>query len=80
MRIRVFEPFQRVYTPRTPDSSYDSFGVGPLNPIVLAPLLTESIGMLVELETATYSDSFVSSGVAEGTGMGVKIVAASYSP
>jgi hypothetical protein len=80
MRIRVFEQFQKTYTPRTPDSSYDSFGLGPLNPIVLVPLLTESLGSVLELQSASYNDASQSAGTTDSSGMGVKILSASYSP
>jgi len=54
MRVKIFQPFQKVWTPRTPDSGYSSFGPSPPNPIVLTPLKTETLGHSLTLGSISY--------------------------
>lgn len=78
---RVFQPFAKVWTPRTPDSSYDSFGVYPPPPvIVIVPLITESIGTSVILESASYWSQAVPAGSAESFGVSLSLHSATYTP
>jgi len=78
---RIAQPFVKVWTPRTPDSSYDSFGQIPAPPItVMIPLITESIGTGLILEAAAYWAQSVPAASAEGAGTGLTLVSATYTP
>jgi len=60
-KARVYQPFHHVWTPRTPDSSYDSFaGLTPPLPIVYPPPLTET---QLDPKTQTQQPVFIGTGV-----------------
>jgi hypothetical protein len=80
MKTVVFQPFQKVWTPRTPDSNYDSLGPLPVQPIVNAPLIKEGLGTSTILEIGVYGPIVNQRSPTEGTGYGVTLVGASYSP
>jgi hypothetical protein len=80
MKTRIFQPFQKVFTPRTPDSSYTSFGIyPPPKPIVPTPnpgdanqaLLTESMGTGVFLQVGAYYAQTVSTSASDSLGTGM---------
>ena len=77
MKIVVFQPFQKVWTPRTPDSNYDSLGIAPLVPVVFAPLISEGIGTGVTLEAGLYELAKMMRGAGEGTGYGISLLSGS---
>jgi hypothetical protein len=80
VKISVFQPFQKVTTPRTPDSGYDSLGSAPLKPIVFAPLIAEGIGSGTQLEPGLYTATMVYAGSVEGTGVGIQLHSGTYTP
>jgi hypothetical protein len=91
-RARVYQPFKRVWTPRTPDSSYDSFaGLTPPLPIIQAPLLVETrldpktqeqvpvaLGLGVTIHSAVYLATVVVSNRSDRVGIGVTIHSGTY--
>lgn len=79
MRARIFQAFKKVFTPRTPDSGYDSLGVfPPLQPIVMTPLLKNQMGMGVILQDATYYAGVGACSATETIGSSVKLQSATY--
>jgi hypothetical protein len=81
MKTVVFQPFQKVWTPRTPDSNYDSLGPPTALPIVnLKPPIQEGLGTGAILESGVYGPIVKQSSPTEGAGYGVTLVGASYSP
>jgi len=93
-RARIYHPFKRVWTPRTPDSSYDSFaGLTPPFPIVqLSPnILGETqtdpktgaqvpvfIGLGVTIANAVYLANIVVTQPLDRLGVGVTIHSGTY--
>lgn len=80
MKAIVFHPFQKVWTPRTPDSNYDSLGVMPLVPVVFLPLIAEGIGTGIVLQPGLYEVAKLIRGSGEGAGCGIKLLSGSYTP
>jgi hypothetical protein len=80
MKAKIFQPFQKVWTPRTPDSNYDSLGSLPPPPIVNAKLITESLSSAIGLGTSIYEPQRVSGGGAEASGYGISLQSAVYTP
>jgi len=81
MPARIFQPFKRVWTPRTPDSSYDSLGIyPPPSPIVMTPLLNEGLGTGVSLLSAAYYAATAIVNSTEVVGYGLSIVSITYTP
>jgi hypothetical protein len=79
MKTRIFQPFQKVYTPRTPDSGYSSFGIyPPPSPIVLTPLLTESMGSSVFLQAGAYYAQTVATNASDSLSTGVFLQSGGY--
>jgi hypothetical protein len=78
MKARVFQPFQKIWTPRTPDSNYDSLGGPPPPPVVGPPTLTESIGTGVSFQLGIYEALHAARASAEATGVGVTLHSGSY--
>jgi hypothetical protein len=79
VKIVVFQPFQRVWTPRTPDSNYDSLGPpAPLKPIVFAPLLAAGIGLGISLASGAYKVTKVLRGSVEGAGSRITFLSGTY--
>lgn len=78
MKAKIFQPFQKVWTPRTPDSNYDSLGALPPPPIVNAPLLKESLSSAIGLSTNLYEARRVTGGGAETSGYGITLQSATY--
>lgn len=79
-RTNIFQPFQKVWTPRTPDSNYDSLGPLPVQPIVNAPLITEGLSEGIAMLQGVFETPFASGSSTEGTGYGITLQAASYTP
>jgi hypothetical protein len=79
-KTRVFQPFQKVWTPRTPDSGYDSMGLPPPPPILNAPLLTEAIGLAINFQTGQFERLNVQSSAAASSGFGITFQSGSYTP
>ena len=81
-KARVFEPFAKVWTPRTPDSSYDSFGVlqpaPPMPPIVQAPLVSDQMSHAVGSQGGTYAATTVSGNGNERAGVGIVLHSGTY--
>jgi hypothetical protein len=80
-RAKVFEPFAKVWSPRTPDSSYDSFGItqpSPSDPIVMAPLIAEQMGAAATLEVGNYVSSIVGGNGNEAAGIGITLESGTY--
>lgn len=81
MKVKIFQPFQRVYTPRSPDSGYSSLGVYPPPPtIVLAPLIQEGISAAAIFFSGEYSPATFLTGTAEAMGGGIKFLSGTYTP
>jgi hypothetical protein len=80
LKIVIFQPFQKVWTPRTPDSNYDSLGSAPLKRIVFLPLIAEGIGTRVVLQPGLYEPALLWRGAGEGSGYGIKLLSGSYTP
>jgi hypothetical protein len=79
MKTRIFQPFQKVFTPRTPDSGYSSFGIyPPPEAIVLTPLLTEALGTGVFLQVGAYYAQTVSASASDSLGTGVFLHSGGY--
>jgi hypothetical protein len=79
MAARIFQGFKKIFTPRTPDSGYDSLGIfPPLQPIVMTPLISAQMGTGVILQTAIYYAGVAVTSATETVGTGVKLQAASY--
>jgi hypothetical protein len=77
-KAKVFQPFQRVWTPRTPDSGYDSLGAPAPPPIVNAPLISEGIGSGVILQLGLYQTPLVARASSETAGAGIKLQGGTY--
>lgn len=75
---KIFQPFQKVWTPRTPDSNYDSLGPPPLPPITGPKLLTEGIGTGVTMPSGLFEMRRVPTAGTEGGGVGVKLQSGTY--
>jgi hypothetical protein len=81
MAARIFQNFKKVWTPRTPDSSYDSLGQVPApQPIVMTPLLSASIGTGVLLASAAYYAGVAACSATETVGTKVSLASATYTP
>lgn len=79
MRVKVFQPFQKVWTPRTPDSGYDSLGVTPPpNSIVPLALATEIINPTLTLVGGTYSAATAITGAIGTLHFSTKFVSGTY--
>jgi hypothetical protein len=78
MKARIFEPFQKVWTPRTPDSNYDSLGAPLPPPVVMVPLLVASIGTGVIFEQGFYVSPIQSRNASASSGVGLTLQSASY--
>jgi hypothetical protein len=79
MKVVVFQPPVKAWTPRTPDSNYDSLGSLPLPHIVnLRPVFNEGLGTGTVLESGFYGLIVAEFGPTEGTGYGVTLVGGSY--
>jgi hypothetical protein len=80
MRTRIAQWFAKVWTPRTPDSSYDSFGgLIPVLPIVMTPVLSDAMGTGCALENAIYGTEFIVVGYGETPlGSSCTLVSATY--
>lgn len=79
MKARIFQGFKKVFTPRTPDSGYDSLGVfPPLAPIVMTPLISAQMGTGVTLQSAIYYAGVAVCSATEIMGSSVKLQAATY--
>jgi hypothetical protein len=79
MKIVVFQPYQKVWTPRTPDSVYDSLGPLPLSPIVnVTPPIQEALGLGTILEAGSYSPVINQCSSSEAAGYGVTLVGGTY--
>lgn len=88
MRVRVFQPFQKVWTPRTPDTGYDSLGIyPPPSPIVMVPatttdanaaLLIETINTTITLAPSSYFAATRITGAIEAVGCSTKFSSGTY--
>jgi hypothetical protein len=79
MAARIFQNFRKVWTPRTPDSGYDSLGQVPAPMrIVMAPLISAQMGTGVILQSAIYYAGVAATSTTETVGTSVKLQAASY--
>lgn len=76
----IFQPFQKVWTPRTPDSNYDSLGVTPLVPLVYTPQIREGIGTGINMLPGLYEVAKLLRGAGEGTGYGIALLSGQYTP
>lgn len=77
--VRIFQPFARVWTSRIPDSDYSSLGsVTPPVPIVIIPLLSETMNHSVFLQAATYYAGMVPTSSIEPAGHGVFLESGIY--
>jgi hypothetical protein len=79
-KVRIFQPFQKVWTPRTPDSGYDSMGLPPPPPILNAPLISEAIGMAAILQSGQFEQLSLASTGAAGAGFGITLQSGTYTP
>jgi hypothetical protein len=80
MSIRIFHPFQKVWTPRTPDSGYDSLGPPPPAAIIFPNLIIEGIGSGTIFESGQYSTPIAKRGSGEATGYGIVLHSGTYTP
>jgi hypothetical protein len=81
MAARIFQNFKKVWTPRTPDSGYDSLGQVPApQRIVMTPLLSDRAGTGVILASAIYYAGVAACSATETAGTKVILVTATYSP
>lgn len=81
MRVRVFQPFQKIWSPRTPDTGYDSLGITPPpSPIVLPVpgLPTEVINTTLAFSGGTYSAATAITGATETLDFSTKFVSGTY--
>jgi concanavalin A-like lectin/glucanase superfamily protein len=80
----IFQDFSRVWRPRTPDSSYDSFGViidnPPLPRVVPSLALGEGLGTSETLESSSYLTGFTEGSGYEGAGCAVMLASGVYTP
>lgn len=87
-KVRIFHPFQKVWTPRSPDSNYDSLGIVAQPPIVNAfvtinnvqTVPSDELGNGIGLGPSNYEALQVSGGGAESSGAGIKLQSATYTP
>jgi hypothetical protein len=76
---RVFQPFAKVWTSRIPDSNYSSIGgETPPQPIVIAPLITESGGTGLFLLSGSYSSGQVPGNTVDAGTHGLFLESATY--
>lgn len=79
MRVRIFQPFVKVWTPRVPDSDYSSLApFAPPSPIVIVPLISEPSTTGTFLHAGSYSASLVPSSLTNTLGHGVFLEAGTY--
>lgn len=81
MAARIFQNFKKVWTPRTPDSGYDSLGqFPPPQRIVMTPLISAGAGTEVTLFSAIYYAGVAASSATETVGTKVTLASATYTP
>jgi hypothetical protein len=79
MKARIFQPFQKVWSPRTPDSGYDSLGLTiPPSPIVLVPLISETLNTSLILASGAYFAATALSGAAAAVGCSTRFKSGTY--
>jgi hypothetical protein len=78
MKAKIFQPFGKVWTPRTPDSNYDSLGSLPPPEVINAPVIKASLSSGVALGTNVYQPLRATGGGSESSGYGIKLQSATY--
>lgn len=78
MRVKIFEPFEKVWTPRTPDSGYSSLGAAPPGPFVLTPLEADTIDSGLAMTQIYYYLAVVVEDVESILGSGTLFISGNY--